>query len=207
MGIYSYQQSNNAGWSERNNEDVGTLTGLHERDADRTMIIGLSGLKQSGKDTIAAYLVKEHGFERKAFADPLKQSVAALFDIPFSVVDKYKLDDLCTVNIEAGFGAFHDMTFRTFLQRYGTESHRDVFGQDFWVDLTLPVQGFYPGRAIVVTDVRFREEAERVKFLGGRIIYVQRDEAALVNKDQHRSEDIDFANLIDGSISNNGTLE
>jgi len=171
------------------------------------LIIGLCGLKQSGKDTIAAYLVKNHGFERKAFADPLKRSVAALFDIPFHEIDKYKNDPTAIAVVEADNGVRHDMTFRTLLQRYGTEAHRDIFGNCFWVDLTLPVQGFYPGRAIVVTDVRFREEAERVKFLGGSVIYVQRDEAALVEKDQHRSEDIDFANLIDGSISNNGTLD
>src|SRR5215471_10050535 len=181
------------------------------------MIIGLCGLKQSGKDTVAAYLVKNHGFERKAFADPLKRSVAALFDIPFSEIDKLKNDEEILVGIgKIGepeydqwiqFMGTRAMSFRELLQRYGTEAHRDVFGDCFWVDITLPVQGFYPGRAIVVTDVRFREEAERVQFLGGRIIYVQRDEAALVEKDQHRSEDIDFANLIDGSISNNGTLE
>src|SRR5215467_4376192 len=142
------------------------------------MILGLCGLKQSGKDTIAAYLVKEHGFERKAFADPLKRSVAALFDIPFSEIDKLKMDDSILVGVgrhgEEEYDqwiqhiGFHAITFRELLQRYGTEAHRDVFGNCFWVDLTLPVQGFYPGRAIVVTDVRFREEAERVKFLGGR---------------------------------------
>jgi|SRR5215831_1535849 len=171
------------------------------------MILGLCGLKQSGKDTIAAYLVKNHGFERKAFADPLKRSVAALFGLRFQDIDKLKMDEDVQVMVTKYGEPRISMSMRVLLQRYGTEAHRDVFGNCFWVDLTLPVQGFYPGRAIVVTDVRFREEAERVKFLGGRIIYVQRDEAALVNKDQHRSEDIDFANLIDGSISNNGTLE
>src|SRR5215831_2314257 len=168
------------------------------------MILGLSGAKGSGKDTVAAYLVKEHGFERKAFADPLKKSVAALFDIPFSEVDKLKNDELNIVRLWTAFGACHDMTFRTFLQRYGTESHRDVFGDSFWLDYTLPVQGFYPGREIVVTDVRFRNEANRVTTLGGYLIHISR-ESALDNQDPHRSEQFEFDT--DYVIENDGSLD
>jgi len=164
------------------------------------MIIGLSGQKQSGKDTVAAYLVKEHGFERKAFADPLKQSVAALFGIPFSYIDKLKMDDVLVGIGRIGQPEYDQwiqydgevskgLTFREFLQRYGTEAHRDIFGQDFWLDYTLPVQGFYPGRAIVVTDVRFANEAARVRELGGLVVRVIR---GLSDQDQHRSEVIDF---------------
>src|SRR5215471_233675 len=176
------------------------------------MIIGLSGQKQSGKDTVAAYLVKEHGFERKAFADPLKQSVAALLGIPFSDVDRLKDSNrLVGVGpigepeyeqwiIYAGIKA---LTFREFLQRYGTEAHRDVFGQDFWLDYTLPVQGFYPGRAIVVTDVRFANEANRVRELGGMVVKVHRN-GDPYEQDQHRSEVIDFD--WDYLIENDGTF-
>src|SRR5215467_14474429 len=135
-------------------------------NTEDTVILGLSGAKGSGKDTVAAYLVKEHGFERKAFADPLKKSVAALFDIPFASIDQFKNNDAMLVTIEHRSNpSLHqtDMTFRTLLQRYGTEAHRDVFGEDFWLDYTLPVRGYYPGRAIVVTDVRFENEANRVR--------------------------------------------
>jgi len=168
------------------------------------MIIGLSGQKQSGKDTVAAYLVKEHGFERKAFADPLKQSVAALFNIPFSAIDKFKnVEDLRIVMEDRNSPSMHytDMSFRTLLQRYGTEAHRDIFGKDFWLDYTLPVQGFYPGRAIVVTDVRFSNEALRVRELGGMVVRVNR---ASYEQDPHRSEVIDFD--WDYLIENDGTF-
>jgi len=175
------------------------------------MIVGLSGQKRSGKDTIAAYLVKEHNFERKAFADPLKRSVAALFDIPFSEVDKLKLDPQVEVIIRKWkdgniFEDYVRMNKRTFLQRYGTEAHRDVFGQDFWLDHTLPVQGFYPGRAIVVTDVRFTNEAARIRELGGIVVRVSRNNssAAPSDQDQHRSEVIDFD--WDYLIENDGTF-
>jgi len=171
------------------------------------MILGLSGAKGSGKDTVAAYLVKNHQFERKAFADPLKKSIAALFDIPFAEIDKLKNNVDVKVSVESVVGhrlmGVHDMTFRTFLQRYGTESHRDVFGEDFWLDYTLPVQGYYPGRAIVVTDVRFKNEADRVKECGGTNVMITRP--GYESEEKHSSEVFDFN--ADLSIINNGDID
>ena len=43
------------------------------------MILGVTGLIGSGKDTIADYLVTEHGFKRVSFAASLKDAVAAVF--------------------------------------------------------------------------------------------------------------------------------
>ena len=166
------------------------------------MIIGLSGFKGSGKDTVAAYLMKEHEFERKAFADPLKESVAALFDIPFSEVDKLKnSDSAVTLDID---NRYHSVSFRQFLQRYGTESHRGVFGEDFWLEYTLPSNGSYYGRKIVVTDVRFENEATRIKELGGQIWFINRttDRSSF---DPHASENLDFST--DLMVPNDGTLD
>ena len=180
-------------------------------------LIGLTGLKNSGKDTVAAYLVKEHGYERRAFADPLKKSIAALLDIPFYEVDRYKNDPNVQVllgreyvdeNDRSAYEALNPaLTFREFLQRYGTESHRDVpeMGLDFWVDLTLPVRGFYAERNIVVSDVRFDNEAKRIHTLDGIVVEVAR--AGLDNQDQHRSEaglqyvEADYVLVNDGTLT------
>jgi hypothetical protein len=51
------------------------------------MIIALSAFKQSGKDTVADYLVQTNGFTRVSFADPLKDKVAAQFSIPRADLD------------------------------------------------------------------------------------------------------------------------
>ena len=189
---------------------MGTHTGLHRSqiENDETMIIGLTGYKGVGKDTVAAYLMKEHGFERKAFADPLKQSVAALFNIPFSKVDQLKMDENCRIIVWQG-PQLHplrhaDISMREFLQRYGTEAHRDTFGDDFWLDYTLPCAGFYPGRAIVVTDVRFANEAARIRDLGGTVVRVIRENAAPGEQTPHRSELQDFD--WDYIVQNDGTL-
>jgi hypothetical protein len=174
------------------------------------MIIGLSGIKGSGKDTVGAYLLKEHGFERKAFADPLKKSIAALFDIPFKDVDTLKIDNEAKVEVTTslGLGLHSGLSFREFLQRYGTEAHREIFGFDFWLDQTLPMGGYYPGRAIVVTDVRFRNEAERVRALGGINWLVLRETVRPEETTpQHSSEVCDYLDLIDHGIDNNGTID
>jgi len=155
------------------------------------MILGLNGLKGSGKDTVAAYLIKEHDFERRAFADPLKKSVAALFDIPYHEIDKWKNEEVFvqlgdTAGLTYKTGTFRSMTFRQFLQRYGTESHRGVFGDNFWLDYTLPKDAYYAGRNIAITDLRFENEAMRVHSCGGFIVEVVRP--GLDDKDQHSSE-------------------
>lgn len=50
-------------------------------------LLVFSGFKQSGKDTLANYMIDSHGFQRVAFADPLKDMVADKFDIPRASMD------------------------------------------------------------------------------------------------------------------------
>lgn len=44
-------------------------------------VIAISGYKRSGKDTIADYLVKNYGFSRVSFADPLKDLCSSEYDV------------------------------------------------------------------------------------------------------------------------------
>ena len=44
------------------------------------MIIGLSGKKGSGKDTIAEYLCVQYGFINYGFGDPIKEIGRIMFD-------------------------------------------------------------------------------------------------------------------------------
>jgi len=164
------------------------------------MLLGIAGSKGSGKDTVGAYLVKEHNFERRSFADKLKQSAAALFDLEPWELERMKNEDNVYVAIgyenqpEKKFEGQPSMMWspitkqsvRSMLQRYGTEAHRDIFGEDFWVNQLLPVEGFYAGRAICVTDCRFTNEYERILALEGHVIVV--DRPGLDLEDPHRSE-------------------
>lgn len=48
------------------------------------LVIGLSGWKGSGKDMVADYLIKEAGFVRLSFADPLKEMTSKEFNVPLN---------------------------------------------------------------------------------------------------------------------------
>lgn len=170
------------------------------------MIIGFTGLKGSGKDTAGAYLVEKYGFTRISFADKLKQSAAACFGINPGAWDHLKNKTNAFVEVKIYIDPLPtevaSITVREFLQRYGTEAHRDIFGPDFWVKEALNFdwsEGDY-----VFTDVRFPNEAEAIKERRGYVIQVTRKGSV---KDTHASE-IDLPSaLIDGKIANNGTKE
>ena len=49
------------------------------------IVILLSGWARSGKDTVADHLCATHGFKRVAFADPLKEAVAAETGLPLEL--------------------------------------------------------------------------------------------------------------------------
>lgn len=116
------------------------------------------------------------------------------------------------------------LTMREFLQNLGNEA-RGVFGEDFWVDQVLPraiehtpgmdqldhdlanaraCRMLYPGAAVLAfTDLRYENEAQRIKDLGGFNIEVVRPG---VESDGHASERRLPRNLIDHVIHNTGTL-
>lgn len=181
------------------------------------MIIGLTGLKNSGKDTVGAYLIKEHGFERRAFADPGKKMIASMLDIGMWEIDKLKNDESCFVTLgnknepEIKFvgqpahmwSPIREQDFRAFLQNF-FESAKVIFGEDVWVNQVLPVDGFYGGKAIVLTDLRFHAEANRIKELGGYIMRIERPD---VEQNHHRSEVEQHTIVADCTIRNDATIE
>lgn len=182
-------------------------------------MVGLNGFKSSGKDTVGAYLVEEHGFVRYSFADLLKESAAALFNITPEEWDEYKNDESVEVVLRRGQKHIDRQTARSFLQRYGTEAHRDVFGGSFWIDavmeqINIAYGGFkvvrgkrVPARGfnIVFTDARFENELRAIRSHGGKNIRILRP--GLDGEDQHVSEAAAPDELIDIELVNDGSIE
>ena len=166
------------------------------------MLIGINGFKGVGKDTAGAYLVEKYGFERLSFAAKLKESASALFGFSGPEIwDELKNEDGSIVFFSEHGNAFHAIGFREFLQRYGTEAHRDIFGQDFWVDYAL--KGIDPNKDYVFTDARFENELRRIRLLGGYNIKIERFNTTPT--DDHPSEVEAPYGLIDVIVPNNGS--
>jgi hypothetical protein len=200
-----------------------------------THLIGINGKKGSGKDTACDFIRtwaadRNMTVERRGFADLLKWSFARLFipDIArqeavnwcddlkqegTALVLSWSRETLGTVTTIQ-----HAITARQALQRYGTEGHRDIFDDDFWVDSLLPLENWevnfistfgglqaseLPDFA-VITDLRFENEAVRIKKLGGEIWQIKRKDHEEENPDQHASEVPLPVDLVDHVLLNNG---
>lgn len=174
------------------------------------MIIGLNGRMQSGKDTTAQILERLfENIERGAFADKLKDSAAAALQISRDQLEELKLNGKITVHLPyLGQGNVlrnvKQISGREYLQYYGTEAHRNVFGDDFWVEQVLdkPVTD---GTILVVTDMRFPNEIAGVLDRGGIAVKIRREEADS-KPITHPSEQTLPDEQFDYFLDNNGTM-
>ena len=173
------------------------------------MIIGLHGIQRSGKDTVFSLIQSEYPHAiRLAFADKIKESLAALFGVSVREIDILK-KERAMFKVESK-NYEHSYTWRSFAQRYGTEAHREIFGEDFWVDKVLPrpnKRGInsHKNKLWIITDVRFSNEALRIKELGGKVVSLKRPD--LQNIDNHVSENSLNNFFIDYELVNDGSLE
>lgn len=159
------------------------------------MIIGLSGYARSGKDTVSKILVEDYKFTRVAFADPIRNFLYEM-NPPLSgpsltsIVDDYGWD-VAKANPEV----------RRLLQNAGIAA-RKVFGADFWIKQALKT--ISPENKVVITDVRFPNEAEMIRSLGGQVWRVIRPDVEAVNDhiSEHALSDYEF----DFDIYNDSTL-
>lgn len=144
------------------------------------MILGLSGYAGAGKDALAGALIAaDPTWRRVAFADRLR-SVTEAIDPD---VNGIRLSWLLQLYGWEGLKRHgkHGPAVRGLLQRTGC-AVRDHIGPSTWVDAALDgVDG-----NVVVTDVRFRNEAEAVQARGGLVVRVHRPGVGPVN--DHPSE-------------------
>lgn len=156
-------------------------------------IIGLSGKKQCGKDTV--YDISHEQFHlgtvfKLAFADGVKEEVAQACGVTVQYMEANK--DI----------------FRRIYQWWGTDFRRNLYGQDYWIKyLANKMRGsekYY--EHLFITDVRFRNEADWIKSQGGKLVRIQRAQDGAC--DGHQSEsDLDNYKEWDYVIENSSSLE
>lgn len=166
-------------------------------------IVGLNGLKRSGKDTIGQYLVREHGYTRVAFATPLYEAVYRLN--PYlgghtrlqAMVNLYGWEALKE-------HAIFKYEARRLLEYMGTEVGRELFGPNFWVDQAMG-QVDDSGR-FVFTDMRFENEIAAIAEFKPDA-YLLKVVRPGTTPNGHAS-DRDLPNhLFDGSVMNDDTIQ
>jgi hypothetical protein len=141
--------------------------------------IALTGLARSGKDSVAARLVEAHGYARVAFADRLKDAALKAdpvipYDLPgFGGLNHVRLSTLVEhVGWERAKDEYPEV--RRFLQYYG-QTVREIDTQ-FWIKAARPavVSAWEHGQPVVVTDVRYVNEAQTLRRNGFTIVRVLR---------------------------------
>jgi hypothetical protein len=172
-------------------EEVGETRGYN--------IIGLTGYAQSGKDTLASILVEKYGYSRIAFADKIKDFLYGINPMVACSPTGY-LQDL--VDLVRWDKAKEEPQVRRLLQDLGI-SARDLIDKNIWV--TSALSSVTKDQRVVVTDVRFENEAMMIKLMGGQLWRVKRIGVGPVN--DHVSESELDGYKVDQIFVNNGTLE
>ena len=152
------------------------------------ILIGISGKKRSGKNTVASILqeLSVEPVQELAFADDLKNDICKMLGV-------------CREEIENDKAVYREM-----LQAYGVYM-RVKHGDDYWVERTFKKIVYKENDLCIITDVRFPNEAKFIQSSGGYVIRVVRDAK---NSDNHISETaMDNYKNFDAIILNTGSLD
>lgn len=164
-------------------------------------LVGLAGAARSGKSTVGAYLMDQFDVYPIGFADALKAAAAILLNRTEEEVYGENGFDREAIMPEWGFSMRH------FLQILGTEGMRNLFREDFWINrLTVEILGHDD---VVITDVRYENEADFVRDTGGEIWHITRQDQNGLNE-QAQAHDSESGVTVRGGdffLFNHGNVE
>ena len=163
------------------------------------MIIGLSGLKGTGKTAVATLLradaLKHHEiFHIVTMAKPIKDMLGAMGLTNEQINGEDKNTPLDIIGGHTG---------REAMQTLGTEWGRAHMTNNIWVNLWKQEAGRHQN--VICDDVRFANEVQAVRDLGGINIRIENE--GVENKDYHESERNVLTLDVDCVIINSGTLK
>ena len=153
-------------------------------------IIGITGYKRAGKDILAQPLI-DAGFLRLKFAAPMKNMLRLL--LYEQNVEKEMVERIIEGDMKDGpkIAELGGHTSRWAQQSIGTEWGRTCMGEDFWVGVIERKIARMPENVpgVVITDVRFPNEAGMINRNNGLLARVNRKEVTpMAPADLHPSE-------------------
>lgn len=170
------------------------------------VLIGLIGRAGTGKSEAAYHLMMRHGFVAAAFAAELKESciepMLATLGVDHAVLYEQRMKNASLPGYER---AEQPVTPRQLMQEFGDAGRR--CDPDWWLRLLAARLGLVPGSSpvhdrIVISDVRYPNEAAFIRSRGGVLVRLHRDQAAPVRA--HSSESHIMTMTADIDLWNNG---
>jgi hypothetical protein len=130
---------------------------------------------------VADYLVRDHHFHKTAFADPLKEVCQSLF-----LLSDHQVHDPFEKEV---VDPRWSRSPRSLLQWIGTDLIRTHLDKEFWVKhMDLRLESLTSDSRVVLSDVRFPNEADLVRRREGILIRIQDPHAPSTSHDDHASE-------------------
>jgi hypothetical protein len=170
------------------------------------VLIGIIGKAGTGKTAAADYLEQRHGFVQVAFAAALKTSVLEPM-LEALGIDYAHLYEPSLKNVPLPGYEREQLTARKLMQLFGDAGR--ACAPDWWVDQLAANIGMDAEHAytpvhdrIVVSDVRYPNEAAWVQRHGGVLVRLHRDSAEPVRA--HSSEQHIDSLPADVDLVNNG---
>ncbi|MFD9442149.1 hypothetical protein [Streptomyces sp. NPDC060001] len=169
--------------------------------------VGIIGRARVGKDTAGKWLVDNRGYRRVGFADALKEAALKLDPIIDDGNVGYRFSAMRLSEVVGGYGwerAKEIGDTRRILQELGSAMR--AVDPDIWLRAALKKvqEANDSGVPVVITDVRYPNEAESLRRAGFHLVYIERPG---VPQFDHESEgaltgsDADFHTVNDGAIS------
>ena len=180
---------------------------------NENVVVGIAGKMGAGKDSIAEILCGHFGFIRYSMADELKRECADA--LGRRVAPEGAPADICQVIERDGFSPSmmwikpYGASIRRLAQWWGSE-HRRTQDPDYWVSRMRYLLSATKS-PVVIPDIRFENEAQLVRQLGGEVWLVRRlaaDKSRDPAAHSHLSERFcdEYLNW-DYSMRNDGTLD
>jgi hypothetical protein len=189
------------------------------------ILIGLTGAPFAGKDT-TAHILAAAGFISIAFADALRAELAHAWNVDQRLFTaraaKEEPTDALAIQLcsdagflrlaaEQGWDAAAPRSPRWALQRWATEYRRGQ-RQDYWTmraEHWIHAQRLAGHKQIVITDVRFPDEAAMLSRLGGWLVRVHRPstDAPMASDTRQHASEAHTQLKADAEIHNDGDLE
>lgn len=191
------------------------------RSSDLPKLIAVAGRKRSGKGTAAKWLMEQHGYELVKFAEPLKAMMRTFFrqwSLDEETIERLiegDLKEVCLplsqdmegVPLALAKVKMGGKSTRHAMQTLGTE-WRDMLSTTLWMDIAeVRIREHLDhGRRVVIDDLRFTHEVNKISELGGAMIKVTNARLPSSTETHASEQELDDS-IFSCVVQNDGTFD